>query len=110
MVPGNIVFRSYKVDKSTNGEELTFNLMVYEFAAAALMLPAFVLIKNSPPSPPSAFANTDVPVPFKQAMRGLFSNKGFVLAFLANSIYFGCLKGFGVVIPYLLLPYGFESG
>jgi hypothetical protein len=32
------------------------------------------------------------------------------MAFSTNSIYFGTLKGFGVIMPYLLNPYNFDSG
>ena len=40
----------------------------------------------------------------------MFSNPNFVLTFIANSIYFGTLKGFGVIVPFLLNPYGFDAG
>lgn len=42
-------------------------------------------------------------------MPQLFKNKDFVLTMIAFSIYMGIFKGFAVVTPYLLGPFGFNS-
>jgi FLVCR family feline leukemia virus subgroup C receptor-related protein len=103
------MFKNYdpKVD---DGKKLTFNLMFVEFCSNVLLLPAFFILKTSPKTPPSAFANTDSAVAFMQAIKALFKNKSFILLFISNSIYFGSLKGLGVVIPYILEPFGFSTG
>jgi hypothetical protein len=84
--------------------------MFYELICGILVIPTIFLLKNSPATPPSGFANTDVAVPLKQTMAGIFKNRSFILTFFSNSFYFGSLKGLGVVIPYLLNPFEYNAG
>jgi len=65
MIPGKWIFAGFVIGVN-DGEKTTFELMLYELIAAVILLPSFFLLKNSPPTAPSAFANTDVCVPFKQ--------------------------------------------
>lgn len=37
----------------------------------------------------------------------MFADKNFVLILIAFSVYFGSLKGFGLILPYLMSPFGF---
>jgi nitrate/nitrite transporter NarK len=83
--------------------------MYYELILAAILIPGIFLMKNCPKTPPSGFANTDVKVPFGEAVKTLFKNKDFVLSMIPFSLYFGILKGFSVVTPYLLEPFGYNS-
>ena len=59
MVPAKVVFAGYK-HGTDDGQAFTFKLMLYELYAAVLLIPSLFLLKNSPKTPPSAFANTDV--------------------------------------------------
>lgn len=107
------MFAGFKVhDESDHeaGRRKMFDTVLYEFAFSAVLLPVLFLLRRSPETPPSGFANSDVSVPFVATMKVLFTNRAFVLTFVANSIYFGCLKGLSVVIPYLMNPFGYDSG
>jgi hypothetical protein len=112
-IPGSIVFSGYKLANDdtdyTKGKELTFKLMYYELIFAAILIPGIILMRNSPKTPPSGFANTDVKVPFGEALKTLFKNRDFVFSMIPFSLYFGVLKGFSVVTPYLLEPFGYNS-
>jgi len=100
------VFHSYKLAKDNEsfdeGKDLTFKLMLYELIFSVLLLPGLILMKNTPKTPPSGYANTDTKIAFGEAVKALFKNKDFVLTMIPFSLYFGVLKGFSVVTPYLL--------
>ena len=65
------------------------------------------LIRNSPQTPPSVLAHREKDIGFKDSIIKLFTNKNFNLIFLTFSIFFGTVKGFGLIVPYLMSPFGF---
>jgi hypothetical protein len=42
-------------------------------------------------------------------MKGIFTNRSFIITFITNSLYFGTLKGLLIVIPYLMEPFEFKE-
>lgn len=66
-IPGSLIFHGYKLDDDTNyevGRHLAFKLMYSELLLCIVLLPGLFLIRSNPKTPPSAFANTDIKIPF----------------------------------------------
>lgn len=83
--------------------------MLVQFIMSLILIPGIFFIKANPPTPPSGFAKTDIQISFRQAVKKLASNKNFILIFISFSLYFGTLKGLGIIVPYLMIPFGYTD-
>jgi Na+/melibiose symporter-like transporter len=112
IIPGSILFRKYEYkseEDEAKGKAITFRLMLVEFGITLLMVPCFCFLRTKAPTPPSALANTDKPIKVLSALKELFKNTNFILAFISFSIFFGFMKAFNIILPYMLNPFNFNS-
>jgi FLVCR family feline leukemia virus subgroup C receptor-related protein len=111
MIPGNLVFKSYtyEEDGEQEGKHLTFKVMMIEFLISLLALPCLLVLKTNAPTPPSAFANSDKPIPVFKALKELVKMTNFILLFIPYSVFQGIIKAFSTVLPYIFHPFNYKS-
>ncbi|CAD8067678.1 unnamed protein product [Paramecium primaurelia] len=107
--PANWIFKDYSYNKQNQQEglDLSIQLQYQQFFFSLTLLPVFFLLKNNPKTPPSGFANSDHDVGFYQSIIKLLTNKNFILILFTFSLFFGTKKGFGLILPYIMSPFGF---
>jgi FLVCR family feline leukemia virus subgroup C receptor-related protein len=84
--------------------------MLYELLISCLVIPGFFLLRSNAKTPPSGLSNGNISIPMGGAIKALFKNRDFVLAFVSFSIYFGMIRGFNIVTPFMLRPFDYNSG
>ncbi|KAL4446480.1 hypothetical protein ABPG74_001221 [Tetrahymena malaccensis] len=113
LLPG-LWLNGYDIDKDSlnnyrEGRNKLYDIMSVEaYVGTPLALIGCILFQNKPPTPPSKEAAKEKQ-PFLPQVKAVFSNKDYILLFLSFGLFQGCNGGAGVVLSYILTPFGYGS-